>query len=173
MRDGDALDNNPHITRSALEAIHGQVFGWALSRCDFDRAAAEDLMQQAYVELLSGSARFDNKSSLKTFVFAVIQNLSRSRYRRLSSRLRLAKRIEAEAVDHVEHEPTDERGDIWKAVHGLPARQRDIIELVFCRDMTVEDASAVMGVSVGTGRVHYDRAKKALRDKLRETVVTD
>ncbi len=173
MRDGDALDNNPHITPSALEAIHGQVFGWALSRCDFDRAAAEDLVQQAYVELLSGSARFDNKSSLKTFVFAVVQNLSRSRFRRLSSRLRHAKRIEAEPVEHVALEPADEQGGVWKAVLRLPARQRDIIELVFCRDMTVEEASAVMGVSVGTARVHYDRAKKALRDKLRNIVVAD
>jgi DNA-directed RNA polymerase specialized sigma24 family protein len=32
--------------------------------------------------------------------------------------------------------------------------------------MTVEEASAVMGVSVGTGRVHYDRAKKALKTHL-------
>ena len=174
MRDGDALDNNPHITRSALEAIHGQVFGWALSRCDFDRVAAEDLMQQAYVELLSGSARFDNKSSLKTFVFAVVQNLARSRFRRLSSRLRLARRIESEPVaDRVEQEPTDEHSGVWRAVHRLPARQRDIIELVFCRELTVEEASAVMGVSAGTGRVHYDRAKKALRDKLRDIVVAD
>ena len=174
MRDGDALDNNPHITRSALEAIHSQVFGWALSRCDFDRAVAEDLMQQAYVELLSGSARFDNKSSLKTFVFAVVQNLARSRFRRLSSRLRLVQRIEAsEAVERAEAEPADEQGDVWLAVHKLPPRQRDIIELVFCREMTVEEASAVMGVSVGTGRVHYDRAKKALRDKLRDIVVAD
>lgn len=130
-------------------------------------------MQQAYVELLSGRARFDNKSSLKTFVFAVVQNLARSRFRRLSSRIRLAKRIQAEPVDRVEHDTTDERGDVWQAVHRLPARQRDIIELVFCRDMTVEEASAVMGVSVGTGRVHYDRAKKALRDKLRNIVVAD
>ena len=173
MRDGDALDHNPHITRSALEAIHGQVFGWALSRCDYDRAAAEDLMQQAYVELLSGKARFDNKSSLKTFVFAVVQNLARSRFRRLSSRLRLTKRMEAEPVETVEQEPVDQRGEVWRAVHRLPARQRDIIELVFCRDMTVEEASAVMGVSVGTGRVHYDRAKKALRDKLRNIGMAD
>ena len=174
MRDGDALDNNPHITRSALEAIHGQVFGWALSRCDFDRVAAEDLMQQAYVELLSGNARFDNKSSLKTFVFAVVQNLARSRFRRLSSRMRLAQRLQAEPVtDHVGQGTMDEQGDVWRAVHRLPARQRDVIELVFCRDMTIEEASAVMGVSVGTGRVHYDRAKKALRDKLRNIVVAD
>ena len=79
MRESDALDKNPHVSRAALETIHSQVYGWALSRCDFNNAAAEDLMQQAYVELLSGSARFDNKSSLKTFVFSVVQNLARGR----------------------------------------------------------------------------------------------
>ena len=174
MRDGDALENNPEVTRSALEAIHGQVFGWALSRCDFDHPTAEDLMQQAYVELLSGSARFDNKSSLKTFVFAVVQNLARGRFRRLASRLKLVRRYQQEPTPALaDVEPHDEQSGVWRAVHRLPTRQRDIIELVFCRDMTIEEASAVMRVSVGTGRVHYDRAKKTLRKKLQNDLVTD
>ena len=123
-------------------------------------------MQQAYVELLSGSARFDNKSTLKTFVFAVVQNLARSRFRRISSRLRLVKRYPQESVtDAIEPAAND---GVWRAVRALPARQRDIIELVFCRDLTVEQAASVMGVSTGTGRVHYDRAKKALRSRLRD-----
>ena len=84
MRGSDVLDNNPQISRSALEAIHDQVFGWALSRCDYNRAVAEDLVQQTYVELLAGKARFDGRSTLKTFVFSVVHNLSRSRYRRLA-----------------------------------------------------------------------------------------
>ncbi len=171
MRDSDALENNPHVSRSALAALHGEVYGWALSRCDFNHAAAEDLVQQAYVELLSGKARFDNKSSLKTFVFSVVQNLARSRFRRLSSRLRLVKTYQqdvvGETVDNVE--PRVDEG-VWRAVRALPARQRDVIELVFCRDLTVEQASAVMGVTTGTGRTHYDRAKKALRDRLRDWV---
>ena len=166
MTDSDALENNPHVSRSALEAIHSQVYGWALSRCDFDHATAEDLMQQAYVELLSGSALFDNKSTLKTFVFGVVQNLARSRYRRLSSRLRLVRKYPQETVTEVA-ELCDDDG-VWRAVRALPARQRDIIELVFCRDLTVEQAAAVMGVSVGTARVHYDRAKKALRQRLQD-----
>ena len=167
MRDSDVLENNPHVSRSALEAIHSQVYGWALSRCDFEHATAEDLMQQAYVELLSGNARFDNKSSLKTFVFSVVQNLARSRFRRLSSRLRLVKKYQADSTEAVVDaiEPRVDDG-VWRAVRALPARQRDIIELVFCRELTVEEASAVMGVSTGTGRVHYDRAKKALRARL-------
>jgi RNA polymerase sigma-70 factor (ECF subfamily) len=174
MRDSDALENNPHVLRSALEALHTDVYGWALSRCDFNHAAAEDLVQQAYVELLSGNARFDNKSTLKTFVFSVVQNLANSRFRRLRSRLRLVRAYPLDAagetVDSGEHRVDD---GVWRAVRALPERQRDIIELVFCRDLTVEQASAVMGVTTGTGRTHYDRAKKALRDRLRDWAEED
>lgn len=169
MRESDALELNPHVSRSALEAIHSQVYAWALSRCDFDHATAEDLMQQAYVELISGNARFDNRSSLKTFVFSVVQNLAKSRYRRLATRLRLVRTYRQDvAGDETVEMASDNDSGVWRTVRALPARQRDIIELVFLRDLTVDEASAVMGVSSGTGRRHYDRAKKALRDKLRE-----
>ena len=43
----------------------------------------------------------------------------------------------------------------------------------FPDEMTIEEASGVMGVSIGAGRVHYDRAKKALRMRLRETGVNE
>jgi len=169
MRDDDALVNNPQVSRKALEAIHSQLYGWALTRCGFDRSAAEDLMQEAYVAVLSGAARFDNKSSLKTFLFSVVQNLARSRFRQIASRIRLVTTYSAGAEDQGRDEAQmDDRESrqVWKAVAALPARQRDVTELVFCRDMTIEEAAAVMGVSVGTGRVHYDRAKKALAGRL-------
>ena len=124
-------------------------------------------MQQAYVELLSGRARFDNKSTLKTFVFGVVQNLARSRFRRQNTRLRLIDAYASEQVETTEDE--HDHGNlkvVWEAVESLPQRQRDITELVFIRDMTIEEASQVMGVSLGTGRVHYDRAKKSLAEKL-------
>ena len=167
MRDDDALDNNPEIARSALEAIHSQVFGWTLSRCNYDQQAAEDLMQQAYIELLTGRARFDNRSSLKTFVFSVVQNLTRSRFRRLAARFRLAEQYAATMpAAETENRELAADSELWTFVKSLPERQRDVIELVFCRDLTIEEAARVMGVTTGTGRAHYDRAKKALRKKL-------
>jgi len=171
MREHDALENNPQVSLKALEALHGQLFGWALSRCGYDEAVAEDLMQQAYVEVLSGRARFDNKSTLKTFVFGIVQNLARSQFRQMAVRLRLIRTYtfpggdQHSCTDHADH---SEQQLIWKAVESLPQRQRDITELVFCRDMTIEEASKVMGITVGTGRVHYDRAKKSLADALAE-----
>lgn len=169
MRDDDALQNNPHVSRLALRDMHTDLYSWALSRCDYDRAAAEDLVQQAYVELLSGRARFNNKSTLKTFVFGVVQNLARNQLRQIAIRLRIVRSHAVELQQDEWSQASESEGDdehIWLAVRALPARQRDITELVFCRDMTIEEASAVMGVTVGTGRVHYDRAKKALADKL-------
>ncbi len=176
MRDHDALDQNPHVSRQALEAIHSQLYGWALTRCGFDHSAAEDLMQEAYVAVLSGAARFDRKSSLKTFLFGVIQNLARSRFRQIAIRMRL---VTSYAAETRECGPSEIEGDdmesrqVWAAVESLPARQRDVTELVFCRQMTIEEAAAVMGVSVGTGRVHYDRAKKALAGRLSALRETD
>lgn len=32
MKDDDALDQNPQVSRQALEAIHSQLYGWALTR---------------------------------------------------------------------------------------------------------------------------------------------
>ena len=167
MRHDDVLENNPRVSRSALEAIHDQVFGWALSRCDYQHAVAEDLVQQTYVELLTGKAKFEERSSLKTFVFSVVQNLSRSRFRRVASRMRLVQEVKRNMPDEAVVAPTiTEHPNLWATVQQLPQRQRDVIELVFCRDMTIEEASHVMGVTTGTGRVHYDRAKKALRVSL-------
>ncbi len=165
MREDDALDNNPLVSMQALEALHEQLYGWSLSRCGYDPSTAEDLMQEAYVELLSGRARFEGKSSLKTFLFSVVQMLARSRFRKLASTLRLVGKVarQPEIETTVTPDADHERSRIvWQAVQALPARQRDITELVFCRELTIEEAALVMGVSTGTGRTHYDRAKKAL-----------
>ena len=167
MRDDDALANNPHVSKRALQDLHGELYGWALSRCGYDSSTAEDLMQQAYLEILSGRACFERKSTLKTFAFGIVQNLARSRFRRQHHRLRVANAYAAEQASTTEQ--PQERHNlqlVWEAVQSLPQRQRDITELVFVRDLTVEEASAVMGVTVGTGSVHYDRAKKALAGKL-------
>ena len=127
-------------------------------------------MQQADVEILRGSARFDGRATLKTFLFGVIRNLARRRYRRLGVRLRLLRRHGAEAAPASVPPPVHELGPVWAAVAALPARQRDVIELVFLRELSLDDAARVIGVSPGTARTHYDRAKRRLATVLADDV---
>ena len=50
----------------------------------------------------------------------------------------------------------------------LSERQRQVLELVFYQDLTIEEASEVLGVSLGTARTHYSRGKSALLRVLSE-----
>ncbi len=46
---------------------------------------------------------------------------------------------------------------------GLPARQRELLHLVFYQDMSITQAAEVLGIAIGTARTHYERGKARLR----------
>lgn len=61
-------------------------------------------------------------------------------------------------------EPDSRVGEVRQFMEQLPVRQREVIHLVIFDSMTVEEASRVMDVTVGTARQHYHRAKEKIRN---------
>lgn len=161
--------------QGGLEGMHAASFGWALGCCGYVREEAEEVLQTAYLKVLDGRARFDGRSSLRTWFFGVIRRTAGERRRRQWLRRQLfdqwwVSEPPAKSAGDPEAaagESQSNRKLLW-AVAGLSTRQRQMLHLVFYQELTVEEASQVMKVSLGTGRTHFERGKRRLREILAE-----
>ena len=152
--------------RNSLVALRSASFAWAVVCCR-DRELAEDGLQSVYVKVLNGRALHEGRSSFRTWLFAVIRNAARDQRReRWWARV---VRFEPNSLA-TEGDPQvdeDELSLVRAALAKLPERQRQLAHLLFYEDLTIADAAEVMGVTVGTARQHYARAKESLRTRLK------
>ena len=130
-------------------------------------------MQMAYLKVLEGSASFEGNSSLRTWFFAVIRRTAGEQRRRRWWRDQLVGRwltgqpAPAPAPDPEAVASRSESGRaLRQALAALPSRQREVLHLVFYQDLTVQEASRILGVSLGTARTHFARGKAQLRQML-------
>ena len=153
-----------------LEALHPNSFGWAMACCDRRRDVAEDVLHDVYVKVLSGEARFDGRSTLRTWLFGVIRRTASSLRRRRRLHAMLGIRVERPAASSSPDEEaiaSDRRERTLRALNALSDRQREVLHLVFYQDLTIEDAAAIMSISVGSARTHYHRGKTRMAALLR------
>lgn len=159
--------------RDLMEALHTSSFGWAMSCCNYDHEEALDVLQTAYLKVLEGEGRFNGQSSHKTWLFGIIRWTAANRRRRRLLRALLLERwsqrlIPADPVPSLEAaaDAGDEARRVRAMLTRLPGRQRQVLHLVFYEETTIEEASSILGISVGSARVHYHRGKAALRAML-------
>ena len=153
-----------------LQAFHAASFGWALACCDRDREEAEDVLQTVYVKVLDGKARFEGRAAFRTWLFAVIRRTAAGQRRtRWLRRLRfIPQNGDGGSVEH-DLIRNERAAALLRALPRLARRQREVIELVFYHDMTIEQAGQTLGISLGSARVHYERGKKRLAALLEES----
>ena len=164
---------NSEELREQLERYHAESYGWARCCCRQDPDEAENVLQAAYLKIFEHKAIFDGRSAFRTWLFAVIRNTAAERRRRrLLEKLRLiryhqtatrpSQPPQAEDALHREQVQTNLR----RALAALPARQAEVLQLIFYHDLSIAEAAEAMGVSLGSARTHYARGKDRLRRSL-------
>jgi RNA polymerase sigma-70 factor (ECF subfamily) len=130
-------------------------------------------LQNAYLKVFEGTARFNGDSSLRTWFFAVIRRTTAEQRRRQWLRQQLLERWfvappEASFTPNPEAVAASSESSrvLLQALGGLSTRQREVLHLVFYQDMTIEEASHILNISLGTARTHFARGKHQLRQVL-------
>lgn len=156
--------------RSQLEQHHADSYGWALACCAQNHQVAEDILQTAYLKILQGQARYGGAAAFKTWLFGVIRLTAADERRRFWRRWLGLSSYEHQHDDIAVEIPSGDAADdaarlnaFQSALKRLPSRQHEVMHLVCYQSLTLQQAAEVMGVSLGSARTHYDRAKTSLR----------
>jgi RNA polymerase sigma-70 factor (ECF subfamily) len=134
-------------------------------------AAAEDLVQEAFVLLPRAVHRFDGTAALRTFILAIVVNCARHHVRSAARRRRLAESYGREPrTTSLDGDAAAARQDLaqllTRALDELPLEQRTAFVLMELEERTSVDAGAIAGAPEATMRTRLFHAKRKLRERL-------
>jgi RNA polymerase sigma-70 factor (ECF subfamily) len=132
-----------------------------------DEAAAEDVVQDAFVKAYRALGGFRGDSSLETWFYRILVNQAHKhrRWRAIRGRWRGAG-DERKLVSHPDAGDPALQRRIALALAKLTRRQREAFILVHFEGFTVRETGDLLATSEGTVKSHLHRALKALRIEL-------
>jgi RNA polymerase sigma-70 factor (sigma-E family) len=137
-----------------------------------DAAAAEDVVQDAFVAMHGSWRRLRDTDKALAYLRQAVVNRSRSRLRHLKVAERKAPALlpadASASLPSAEHGAMAalEREHVIKALRSLPQRQREVIVLRYYGDLSEAQIAEAMGISTGAVKSHASRGIGALRDRL-------
>jgi len=140
-----------------------------------DQAAAEDVVQDAFVAVHASWHRLRDPEKALAYLRQSVVNRSRSRLRHLKVADRKAPALlPAEAAGAVPSAETRaltalDRDHVLRALRSLPQRQREVIVLRYYADLSEAQIADAMGISTGAVKSHASRGMGALRERLERT----
>lgn len=148
---------------------HVRVYRFVL-RLVRNESIAEDLVSEVFLDVWRQAGRFQGRSQAATWLLGI------ARFKALSA---LRKRADAELSDEtaatLEDEGDDPEMALRKTDTGEVLRQclaqlsddhREVIELVYYHERSVEDAARILGVPEGTVKTRMFHARRKLAELL-------
>ena len=135
-----------------------------------ERQAAEDLLQDAFLEIWRGAATYRaERGSLRTWILSIVHNRGIDQLRSLSSRRRTQEKVEAEAPTS---QPSEAFAESWRnsqreqvraAMSTLPPEQLKILELAYFSGYTHVEIADMLVLPLGTVKGRMRLGLKKIR----------
>ncbi len=162
------IANGDRLAMQVLYARHHvRVFRFVV-RLVWDEATAEDLISEVFLDVWRQAGRFEGRSAVSTWMLAI------ARFKALSAlRRRPDQELDEETAGAIE-DPSDdpaaalEKKDkstmLRKCLTGLSAEHREIIDLVYYHEKSVEEVAEIVGIPENTVKTRMFYARKRLAE---------
>ncbi|UII28048.1 RNA polymerase sigma factor [Fulvivirga maritima] len=148
-----------------LKVMHKEAFLWARQCCFYDSDTANEVLQQVYLKVLEGRAKYRGKSTVKTWLFSVVKYTAIDLLKKESK----FSSLDMADISMLQNDTSETEAENYEALLKLlPERQQEVLLLVFYHNLTLEEVAGVLNVSLGTVRTHYDRGKKKLKELIQD-----
>lgn len=169
----ECIDGNEAAIETFVHQFETSVFRLALSVVG-DPAEANEITQETFLAALQSLPTYQEKQSLKAWIYTIALNHSRSHLRkrkileRLHTALTTIFRIETEKQISPEEAAiqSEKETQLWNALNQLDERHRTVVVLRYFHELSVSEISEILSVNEGTihSRLH------SAREKLRTTL---
>jgi RNA polymerase sigma-70 factor, ECF subfamily len=150
---------------------HVRVYRFVL-RMVRNEATAEDLISEVFLDVWRQAEKFEGRSSVSTWMLSI------ARFKALSAlRRRSEEELDDETADAIEDQADDPEVALAKKDKGAALRQcltrlsaehREIIDLVYYHEKSVEEVAGIVGIPEATVKTRMFYARKKLAELLKE-----
>lgn len=161
MRNPKTLERGFRLLLSA----HQERLYWQVRRLVNDHDDANDVLQNALVKVFRNIGQFERKSGLYTWLYRIVINEAltflnqRKRHSSTSiddANINLANRLRADSF----FDGDEAQIRLQQALQTLPDRQREVFNLRYYDEMSYEDMSQLLNISVGALKASFHHAVK-------------
>ena len=160
------------LAMQALFARHrASVYRWLL-RFVGNETVAEDLLSDVFFDVWQQAGRFEGRAAVTTWLLSI------ARFKALSARRRrtdaeLDETIEATVADSADNPEIalqkKSRSELVRtALMKLSPDHREIIDLVYYHEKSIEDCALILGIPAATVKTRMFYARKKLAEQVQE-----
>ncbi len=168
------IDGEPQAQHLLFKTYAPKLLG-ICQRYARNNDEAKDMMQDSLVKAFIALPKFKGGSSLHTW-------LTRITFNTCLDHIKLKSKQESVAIDdmEIEDEPDDlpyenlpfNEDDILAMVQSLPPGYRAVFNLYAIENLTHPQIAGKLGISEGTSKSQYAKARKMLKKKLENKMIT-
>lgn len=169
----ECIAGNEAAIESFVRQYETGVFRLALSVVG-DQAEANEITQETFIAALRALPSYQEKKSLKAWLYTIALNQSRSHLRKRKTLERLRNTLNSifrvEPQKQVLPEETaiqnDKEAQIWNALNQLDEPFRTVVVLRYFHELPISEISEILSVNEGTIHSRLHTARERLRNAL-------